>query len=98
MQKITKILYKGEVQCVQFWPILQTPTVQLLLYNSPRWLTLSVLFPGYTKNVLGTPQNKTCQVLTSLCPLQNPTLGALVTDGGNVFRWPTGLWSTKAKM
>jgi hypothetical protein len=32
------------------------------------------------------------------CPLQNPTLGIFITEGGNVLGWQTGLWSTKAKV
>jgi hypothetical protein len=31
-------------------------------------------------------------------PLQNPTLGVLVAEGGSVFGRRTGLWSTEAKV
>jgi hypothetical protein len=31
-------------------------------------------------------------------PLQNPTLGILVAEEGNILGWQTGLWSTKAKV
>jgi hypothetical protein len=36
--------------------------------------------------------------LNLLIPLQNPTLGVLIVEGGNVLGRRTGLWSTEAKV
>jgi hypothetical protein len=38
------------------------------------------------------------KILSQHLPLQNPTLGILVAEGGNVLGQRTGLWSTEAKV